>query len=46
MKNNNEYAEKMKKRYAEMYGRMILEAEAFDVERPSQDVANSDEIKN
>lgn len=45
MKNDDEYIEKMKKRYAEMYGRMILEAEAFDVERPSQDVADSDEIK-
>ena len=45
MKNDKEYIEKMKKLYAEMYGRMILEAEAFDVQRPSQDVANSDEIK-
>lgn len=45
MKNDNEYIEKMKKRYAEMYGRMVLEAEAFDVERPSQDVADSGETK-
>ena len=39
MKKDNEYIEKMKKRYAEMYGRMILESEVYDI--PVSEVGES-----